>query len=53
LHFQRISLDYVWNPLPGFLGAVGIKLDTVAKHLGTLSDGLEGHAIADTRVERG
>ena len=53
LHFQRISLDDVGNPLPGLLGAVGIKLDTVAKHLSTAGDNLERHAIANTRVDRG
>jgi hypothetical protein len=35
------------------LGAVGIKLDTVAKHLSTAGDNLERHAIANTRVDRG
>jgi hypothetical protein len=53
LHFKRISLDDVGNPLPGLLGAVGIKLDTVAKHLSTAGDNLERHAIANTRVDRG
>ena len=53
LHFQRISLDDVRNPLPGLLGAVGIKLDTVAKDLSTVGDNLERRAIANTRVERG
>jgi hypothetical protein len=45
-------LDYVRNALPGLLGAVGIKLDAVAKHLRTISDNLERHAIADTGIER-
>jgi hypothetical protein len=53
LHFQRISLDDVGNPLPGLIGTVGIKLDTIAKHLSTAGDNLEGHAIANTRVDRG
>jgi hypothetical protein len=35
LHFQCIPLDDVGNPLPGLLGAVGIKLNTVAKHWGS------------------
>ena len=53
LHFQRISLDDVGNPLPGLLGAVGIKLDTIAKHLSTAGDNLERHAIANARVDCG
>ena len=52
LHFQRIALDYVGNPLPGLLGTVGIKLDTVAKHFGAAGDRLEGHAIADAGIDR-
>jgi hypothetical protein len=52
LHFQRISLDYFVNPLLGLLSAVGIKLDTVAKHLGAACDRLEGHAITDARIDR-
>jgi hypothetical protein len=51
LHFQRISLDNVGNPLPGLIGTVGIKLDAITKHLSTLSDGIEGHAIADTGIK--
>jgi hypothetical protein len=38
---------------PGLLGAVGVKLDAVAKHLGTAGDRLERHAIANARVDRG
>ena len=53
LHFQRVALDYVGNPLPGLLGTVGIKLDAVAKHIGAAGDRLEGDAIADTGIERG
>jgi len=53
LDFQRISLDYVRNPLPGLLGPVSIKLNAVAKHLCTVSDNLERRAIANTRVDRG
>src|ERR1035441_8570913 len=53
LHFQRISLDDVRNPLPGLLSAEGIKLNTVAKDLRTVGDNLERRAIADTRVECG
>jgi hypothetical protein len=52
LHFKRISLDDVGNPLPGLLGAVGIKLDTVAEHFGAAGDRLEGHAIADAGIKR-
>jgi hypothetical protein len=53
LHFQRISLDDVGNPLAGLLGAVGVKLDSVAKHIGAGGDRLEGDTIANTRVDRG
>jgi hypothetical protein len=52
LNFQRIALDYVWNPLPGLLGPVSIKLDAVPKHVSTAGDNLERHAIANTRVDR-
>jgi hypothetical protein len=52
LHFQRISLDDVGNPLPGLLGAVGVKLDTEAKYLGAAGDRLEGHAITDAGIDR-
>jgi hypothetical protein len=45
-------LDYVGNPLPGLLGAVGIKLDAVAKHFGITGDCLESYAIADAGVNR-
>ena len=51
LHFQRISLDDVGDPISGLLGAVGVKLDTEAKHLGTLSDRVECHTISDAGVE--
>ena len=50
MHFQRVTLDYVRNALPGLLGAVGIKLDAVAKQLGAAGDCLESHAIADAGV---
>jgi hypothetical protein len=53
LHFQRIALNDVLNPLFGLLGAVCIKLDTVAKHFSAAGDNLERRAIANTRVERG
>jgi hypothetical protein len=53
LHFQRIALNDVLNPLFGLLGAVCIKLDTVAKHFSAAGDDLERRAIANTRVERG
>jgi hypothetical protein len=53
LHFQRISLDDVRNPLPGLLGAVGIQLDPVAKHMGSACNSLERHSIANTRVDCG
>jgi len=53
LYFQRISLDNVGNPLPGLLGAVGIKLNTVSKDRSTGGDALERHAIANTRVDCG
>jgi DNA-directed RNA polymerase subunit omega len=41
------------NPLPSLLSAIGIKLNTVAKHLSTVGDNLERRAIANTRVDRG
>jgi hypothetical protein len=44
-------LDYVVNPLPGLIGTVGIKLDAIAKHLSTVGDNLECHAIADTGIK--
>jgi len=53
LHFQRISLDDVGNPLSGLLSAVCIKLYAIAKHFSTVGDNLECHAIANTGVERG
>jgi len=53
LHFEGIALDYVRNPLPGLLSAIGIKLNTVAKDLSTVGDNLERHAIASTWVDRG
>jgi hypothetical protein len=53
LHFQRISLDDVGNPLPGLIGSVGIKLNAVAKDLSIAGDRLKRHAIANTRVECG
>jgi hypothetical protein len=34
------------------LGPVGIKLDAVAKHLCTVGDNVECHAIANTWVDR-
>jgi hypothetical protein len=43
----------VGNSLPGLLGPVGIKLDAVAKHLSTIGDNFECHAIANARVDRG
>jgi len=52
MHFQRVALDYVRNPLPGLVSAVGIKFDAVAKHLGATGDYLEGHAIANAGVDR-
>jgi hypothetical protein len=52
MHFQRVTLDYVRNALLGLLGAVGVELDTVAKHLGAAGDNLERHAIADAGVYR-
>jgi hypothetical protein len=51
LHFQRIFLDDVGNPLPGLLGAVGIKFNAVAKHLDPAGDSLESHTIADAGVK--
>jgi len=51
MHFQRVALDHVRNPLPGLLSAVGIKLDAVAQHLGTTGDRLEGYAVAHARVD--
>jgi hypothetical protein len=53
LHFQRISLNDVGDPLPGLLRTEGIELDTVAKHLSTVGDNLERHAIANTGVNGG
>ena len=50
LHFQRISLDDIGNPLPGLLGPVGIKLDAITKHLSTAGDYRERHAIPNARV---
>ena len=53
LNFQSISLDDVRNSLPGLLGPVGVKLDTVSKHLSATGDNFERHAIANTRVDCG
>jgi hypothetical protein len=52
LHFQCVALDDVRNPPPGLLGAVGVKLDSVAKHIGAGGDRLEGDTIADARIDR-
>jgi hypothetical protein len=52
LHFQRVALDYVGNPVPGLLSAVGIKLDAIAKHFCTAGDRLERHSIADAGIDR-
>jgi hypothetical protein len=41
------------NPLPGLLSAIGIKLNPVANNLSPIGDNLEGHAIANTRVDCG
>jgi hypothetical protein len=51
LHFQRIALNYVVNPLPGLLGAVGIKLDAIAKHLGSACNSLERDTIAGAGIK--
>jgi len=53
LHFERISLDDVGNPLPGLLGPVCIKLNAIAKHLSTAGDGSKRDAIANTGVNCG
>jgi hypothetical protein len=53
LYFQRISLDDVRNPLPGLLGSVGIKLNSVPKHLGTAGDNVKRHGIPNARVDCG
>jgi hypothetical protein len=45
-------LNYVGNPLTGLLGAVGVKLDSVAKHFGAGGDRLEGDAIAGAGIDR-
>jgi hypothetical protein len=52
LHFQSVPLNYVVNPLPGLLSAVGIKLNAVSKDRSTAGDRLEGHAIAGAGIER-
>jgi hypothetical protein len=51
LHFQRISLDYVGDPLPGLIGAVGIKFDAITKHIGIAGDRLKRHPITNTRIK--
>jgi hypothetical protein len=51
LHFERISLDDVRNPLSGLLGAVGIELDPIAKHIGITGDRLKRHTIADAGIK--
>ena len=43
LHFQRIALNYVVNPVLGLVSPVSIQLNTVAKHLSTIGDNLERH----------
>ena len=53
LHFQRISLKDVGNPLFGLLSAIGIKLNAVANDLSTAGDNVERQAIANTRINRG
>jgi hypothetical protein len=53
LHFQRIPLEDVGDSLPGLLGPVSIKLNTVAKDLRTAGDNLKSYPIANTRVDRG
>jgi hypothetical protein len=34
------------------LGTVGVKLDSVAKHIGTGGDRLEGDTISDAGIDR-
>jgi hypothetical protein len=51
LDLQGIPLDNLGNPQPGLLGPVGIQLNAVAKHLSTVGDNLERHAIANTWVD--
>jgi hypothetical protein len=53
LHFQRISLDNVGNPLLGLLSAEGIELNAGAKDRSVVGDSLERHAIANAGVDRG
>jgi hypothetical protein len=52
MYFQRVALDYIGNPLSGLFGAVGIKLDSIAKHICPLRDRLECRTVADTWIER-
>jgi len=53
VHFQRIALNRVGNSLPGLFGAVGVKLDPIAKHLVAVGDGLESQTIAHARIHCG
>jgi hypothetical protein len=53
LHFQRVSLDDVGNPMRGLLGSVGIKLDAVPNKLSTAGENFERHAIANAGVDSG
>jgi hypothetical protein len=52
MNFQRVALGYVGNPLTGLLGAVGVKLDAIAKHIGACGDRLEGDTIANAGIDR-
>jgi hypothetical protein len=52
LHFRRISLQDIGTPLPGLVGAVGIKLDAITKHVGATGDRLKRYAIGNAWVDR-
>jgi hypothetical protein len=53
LHFQRIPLDDVGNPLHGLLSPKSIKFDAITKHVSTVGYSLERHTIANTRIDCG
>jgi hypothetical protein len=52
MHLHGVAMNHLGNPLPGLLGAIGIKFNAVAKHLGAAGDRLKGHSIADAGVDR-
>jgi hypothetical protein len=52
LYFQCVALNYVRDPLPSLLSAVGIKFNAVSMYFGATGDGRKCHTIADAGIDR-